>query len=333
MMQTSHPYKRTINLADARLGTQAIFVTDDWFADVNRMLQPEPPVWKEGVFDDNGKWMDGWESRRKRFEGYDHAIIRLGVPGFIRGVDIDTSYFTGNYPPSASLEACFCAEGDPTAQTHWTPILPAVDLQGNSHHFHDTSHQDQPWTHLRFNIYPDGGVARLRVYGMPYRDWSDVADDEQIDLAAALNGGRALACSDEHYGTISNLINPGRGINMGDGWETARRRTPGYDWAILSLGHPGVVEKIIVDTLHFKGNYPDSCSIQAAYVKGGTESQIETQSLYWKELLPSQKLQMHQEHEFSVELKDLGPITHLRLNIFPDGGVSRLRVLGHVYRG
>ncbi len=149
---------------------------------------------------------------------------------------------------------------------------------------------------------------------------------------SVLNGGRALACSDEHYGSISNLINPGRGINMGDGWETARRRTPGYDWVILSLGHPGVVEKLIVDTLHFKGNYPDSCSIQAAYVKGGTESQIETQSLYWKELLPSQKLEMHQEHFFEAELQDLGPITHVRLNIFPDGGVSRLRLLGHIAR-
>lgn len=333
MMQAAdNPYKRSINLADARLGTRAIFVTDDWFAEVNRMLQPEPPVWKEGVFDDNGKWMDGWESRRKRFEGYDYTVIRLGVPGYVQGVDIDTAYFTGNYPPSASLEACFCDSGDPDERTRWTQILPSVDLQGNSHHLHATLHSDQPWTHLRFNIYPDGGVARLRVYGVPYRDWSAVSDTEQLDLASVLNGGRALACSDEHYGSISNLINPGRGINMGDGWETARRRTPGYDWVILSLGHPGLVEKIVVDTLHFKGNYPDSCSIQAAYVQGGTESQIETQSLYWKELLPSQKLQMHQEHHFAAELQDLGPITHVRLNIFPDGGVSRLRLLGHIVR-
>ncbi|MFN3879989.1 MAG: allantoicase [Nitrincola lacisaponensis] len=332
MQAADNPYKRSINLADARLGTRAIFVTDDWFAEVNRMLQPEPPVWKEGVFDDNGKWMDGWESRRKRFEGYDYTVIRLGVPGYVQGVDIDTAYFTGNYPPSASLEACFCDSGDPDERTRWTQILPSVDLQGNSHHLHATLHSDQPWTHLRFNIYPDGGVARLRVYGVPYRDWSAVSDTEQLDLASVLNGGRALACSDEHYGSISNLINPGRGINMGDGWETARRRTPGYDWVILSLGHPGVVEKIVVDTLHFKGNYPDSCSIQAAYVQGGTESQIETQSLYWKELLPSQKLQMHQEHHFAAELQDLGPITHVRLNIFPDGGVSRLRLLGHIVR-
>lgn len=328
----NNPYKRSINLADARLGTRAVFVTDDWFADVNRMFQPDPPIWKEGVFDDNGKWMDGWESRRKRFEGYDYTVIRLGVPGYIQGVDIDTTFFTGNYPPSASLEACFCESGDPDENTRWTQILHSVDLQGNSHHLHETTLNDQAWTHLRFNIYPDGGIARLRVYGIPYRDWSSVSETEQLDLVSVLNGGRALACSDEHYGSISNLINPGRGINMGDGWETARRRTPGYDWVILSLGHPGVVETLIVDTLHFKGNYPDSCSIQAAYVKGGTESQIETQSLYWQELLPSHKLEMHQEHTFTTELQALGPITHVRLNIFPDGGVSRLRLLGHISR-
>jgi len=324
------PFEKYLNLADARLGTRALSVSDDWFADVNRLFQPHPAVWKEGVFDDNGKWMDGWESRRKRFEGYDHTVIRLGVPGTLKGVDIDTSWFTGNFPPSASLEACYLAEGDPDEHTTWFEVLPAVELQGNSHHYHAIGH-DQPVSHLRFNIYPDGGVARLRVHGIPAVDWSG-AGNEAIDLAAALNGGRALACSDQHYGHMSNLLNPGRGVNMGDGWETARRRTPGNDWVIIALGHPGTVEQIVVDTLHFKGNYPDSCSIQAAFVKGGTDSQIETQSLFWRELLPSQKLQMHQEHHFAEQIRDLGPITHLRLNVFPDGGVSRLRVIGRPAR-
>jgi allantoicase len=322
------PFEKYVNLADARLGTRALSVTDDWFADVNRLFQPTPAVWKEGVFDDNGKWMDGWESRRKRFEGYDSAVIRLGVAGTLKGVDIDTSFFTGNFPPSASLEACWLAEGEPDEHTAWVEILPAVELQGNSHHYH-TLDTAQPVSHLRFNIYPDGGIARLRVYGVPHRDWTQ-AGEQVLDLASALNGGRALACSDEHYGSMGNLLNPGRGVNMGDGWETARRRTPGNDWVIIALGHAGVVEEVIVDTLHFKGNYPDSCSIQGAFVKGGTDSQIETQSLFWRELLPSQKLHMHQEHSFSAPLNDLGTITHIRLNVFPDGGVSRLRVLGKV---
>ncbi len=322
-------FEKYINLADSRLGTRSIFVTDDWFAAVDRMLQPEPPVWKEGVFDDNGKWMDGWESRRKRFEGYDYTIIRLGVPGVIKGVDIDTSFFTGNFPPSASLEACYSPDADPSDNTEWTELLGAVSLQGNSQHLHAIE-DGRPWTHLRFNIYPDGGVARLRVYGIPYLDWSKISTEQEIDLAAALNGGRALACSDEHFGKMGNILNPGRGVNMGDGWETARRRTPGNDWVIVALGHPGEISRVVVDTLHFKGNYPDRCSIQASYVKGGTDEQIETQSLFWKELLPSQKLEMHQEHEFIAELNDIGPITHVRLNIFPDGGVSRLRLFGKV---
>ncbi|MFC3851211.1 allantoicase [Salinispirillum marinum] len=322
-------YSHFVNLADARLGTKAIYVTDDWFASVDRMLQPEPPVWKDGVYDDNGKWMDGWESRRKRFEGYDYAVLALGVPGVIKGVDIDTSFFTGNYPPSASLEACFCADGDPHEKTVWTEIVSSVNLQGNSHNEFPVS-DDRPWTHLRLNIYPDGGVARLRVYGIPFRDWSAQDPEERLDLAAALNGGRALACSDQHYGHMSNILNPGRGVNMGDGWETARRRTPGNDWVILALGHPGIIEEVLVDTLHFKGNYPDSCSIQAAFVKGGTDSQIETQSLFWRELLPNRKLDMHREHHFSEDIVNIGPVTHVRLNIFPDGGVSRLRLFGKI---
>lgn len=322
-------FQKYINLADARLGSKATFVSDDWFAAVDRMLQPEAPVWKEGVFDDNGKWMDGWESRRKRFEGYDFAIIRLGVPGVIKGIDIDTSFFTGNFPPSASLEACFCPEGDPADNAEWTELLGAVSLNGDSQHLHAVA-DDHPWTHIRFNIFPDGGVARLKVYGIPYLDWSNIGSDQEIDLASSLSGGRALACSDEHFGTMSNILNPGRGINMGDGWETARRRTPGNDWVIVALGHPGEISRIVVDTLHFKGNYPDSCSIQAAYVKGGTDEQIETQSLFWQELLPTQKLEMHQEHEFSEQIRNTGPITHIRLNIFPDGGVSRLKLFGNI---
>jgi len=329
MRSYNAPFDKFVNLADERLGSKVISVTDEWFAAANRMLQPTPAVWKEGVFDDNGKWMDGWESRRKRFEGYDHAVIRLGVPGSIKGVDIDTSFFTGNFPPSASIDGCFVAEGDPNEDTQWTEVLPSVELQGNSHHYHEIN-DDRPYTHLRLNIYPDGGVARLRVHGIPFRDWAKQNPNEQVDLAAALNGGRALACSDEHFGRMSNILNPGRGVNMGDGWETGRRRTPGNDWVIVALGHAGIVEQIVVDTLHFKGNYPESCSIQGAFVKGGTDSQIATQSLYWRELLPSQKLQMHNEHTFIEQIKELGPITHVRLNIFPDGGVSRLRLFGKV---
>lgn len=323
--------EKWLNLADARMGATAISVTDDWFAEVGRMLQPAEPVWKEGVFDDNGKWMDGWESRRKRFSGYDHAVIRLASAGVIQAIDIDTRYFTGNYPPSASVDACYCVDGDPASDTEWVELLPSVSLSGDSHNLHLTA-SPGIWTHLRLNIYPDGGVARFRVYGTPFKNWDADPGDKLIDLAAAMNGGRALACSDQHYGTMGNLLMPGRGINMGDGWETARRRTPGFDWVIIALAAPCTVQQVLVDTCHFKGNYPDSCSITAAYVDGGTDGQIEAQSLYWEELLPSQKLRMDDEHFFEQELTDIGPITHVRLNIFPDGGISRLRIIGQVQK-
>ena len=312
----NNPYARMTNLADARIGAEAIHCTDDFFAEMSRMLQSHDPVWKEGVYDDNGKWMDGWESRRKRQQGHDHCTVRLGLPGRIRGLNIDTSFFTGNYAPSVSLEACYMAEGDPTDDTKWQQVLPALNLQGDSHHI-EAINCDEVFSHVRFHMYPDGGVARLRIYGEVVKDWAEEANN-LVDLAAMGNGGRALLCSNEHFGT------------MGDGWETARRRIPGFDWVIIALGHAGAVSEIEVDTAHFKGNFPDSCSIQAAFVEGGSDEQMAAQSLYWPELLPSQKLSMHHIHGYTNEVAKLGPVTHVRLNIFPDGGVSRLRIKGHI---
>lgn len=318
--------RRYMNLADPRLGAEAIFSTDDFFAPVARMLDPEPAQFIPGKYDEHGKWMDGWESRRKRVNGHDFAIVRLARRGVIHGVDLDTSHFTGNYPPAASLQACDCA-GDPTEATVWTEILPSVNLQGNSHHYHALA-GDKPWTHVRLHIYPDGGIARLRLYGQPQRDWSAASRSELFDLASVENGGYVVAANNQHFGLASNLLMPGRGVNMGDGWETRRRREPGNDWCIIALGQPGVIEKIEVDTCHFKGNYPDRCSIQAAFMAGGTETSLVTQSMFWPLLLPEQKLQMDLQHYFEKEIAKLGPITHIRFNMHPDGGTSRLRVWG-----
>lgn len=329
---SDNPFTRFINLAHPRLGAKSVFVTDEWFAACNRMLQAEAPAFIADKFDDNGKWMDGWETRRKRGEGYDYAIVRLGRPGVVRGVDIDTTHFTGNYPPAASMDACYCADGDPDESAEWLEILRSVSLQGNSHHFHAIS-DGTTFSHVRLNIYPDGGVARLRIYGEPQCDWASLDPGETVDLLAIENGGRAITCNDQHFGTILNLNMPGRGINMGDGWETRRRREPGNDWAILALGHCGRISAIEVDTAHFKGNYPDRCSIQAAYVRGGTDDSLVTQSMFWRDLLPAQKLQMDAIHRFQEEVLDVGAVTHVRLNIIPDGGVSRLRLFGNIVRG
>jgi allantoicase len=323
-----------INLASARLGAKGVFVTDDFFAPLDRMLQDVPASFDPDLYDDNGKYMDGWESRRKRVPGHDWSVIRLAMPGRIFGFDVDTSYFTGNYPPHCSIEAAFVTDGDPTDETQWTELLAKSPLGPSEHHFFELAASDKVWTHLRLHIYPDGGVARLRVYGAAYFDWSTVGASDEIDLAYIFNGAKSLAWSDAHYGHPDKMLGPGRGLNMGDGWETKRRRGPGHDWAIIRLGHPGIIKRAIVDTAFYKGNFPDTCEILGANLPGGhsdsfSEAEI-VASESWKPLLSRQKLQMDHIHEYgSAELADIGPVTHIRFAMHPDGGVMRLRLFGN----
>jgi allantoicase len=315
-----------VNLADERLGAQVLSVSDDFFAPAARMLSPKAAVFHPGRFDDHGQYMEGWESRRKRVAGYDWCIVQLGLPGKIVGVDIDTSHFTGNYPVAASLDACCVDEGG--QPDNWQEILNAVTLGPSDHHFHGITVNGH-WTHIRLNIYPDGGVARLRVYGVVQPSEDNFKDE--LDLLALENGGRAIAASDEHYGNPWALLRPGRGINMGDGWETRRRRVPGNEWCILALGKRGKISRIILDTAHYKGNYPDRCIIQAADVTIDNSKSLITQSMFWQILLPEQKLTMDAIHTFDKEqINDLGLITHVRVNIIPDGGLSRVRLFGRV---
>ncbi len=317
---------RWIDLAQPRLGAEVTEASDDFFAPKERLIKPEAPVFLPDEYDERGKWMDGWESRRKRGEGHDHCIVRLGCRGEIKAVDIDTSHFTGNYPPAASLDACLC-DGEPDQNSQWVELIPASPLGGNSHHPLPVQ-DERTWSHLRLNIYPDGGVARLRVYGRVRTDWSGRDPQGPHDLAAMVNGGRVIAWSDSHYGPPHNITAPGRAANMGEGWETRRRREPGHDWVILALGRAGEVERVEVDTAHFKGNFPDRCSLQAAMVTGGSEESLVSQSLFWRALMPEQALAMDQLHAFAAELVTLGPVTHVRFNMIPDGGISRLHLFG-----
>jgi len=325
--QAQNPFHIWVRLEQPRLGSRVVFATDEFFAAKERLIEPRDPVFIEGKYDDHGKWMDGWESRRKRSEGYDYCIIRLGIPGVVHGFDIDTSHFTGNFPPAASIDACVSDATVPDHDTGWQELLPRVDLTGDAQHLLPVAN-DNAYTHLRLNIYPDGGVARLRVYGEVRPDWDKVDADAVIDLFAIDNGGRAILCSDQHYGTKHNLNFAGRGVNMGDGWETARRRTPGNDWVILRLGHPGRIERIEIDTAHFKGNYPDRAEVRAAMVTD--EADLEAVSVHWPVLLPENKLKMDMQHFFDDQLRDAGIVSHLRLNIFPDGGISRVRLYGTI---
>jgi allantoicase len=276
--------------------------------------------------------MDGWESRRRRIPGHDWCVIQLGLRGIIKQVDIDTNHFLGNHPPFASLDAlcltnAFPKETGAVVALPWATVLEKSALNPGSQNLFDIA-SDESWTHLRLNIFPDGGVARLRVYGVVVPDWSKLKPGEQVDLAAVENGGVPLACSDMFFSSMNNLIMPGRSENMGDGWETKRRRGPGYDWIILKLGLPGTIRKIEVDTNHFKGNYPDTCSIEGCSASDASTNELTSPGTRWREILPMTKLQAHTRHFFDKELSAIDGCTHLRLNIYPDGGVSRLRVWG-----
>lgn len=332
------------DLASARVGGRAIATNDDFFAPMGNLLKPDPAIFVPGKFTPLGKWMDGWESRRRRTPGHDWCVIALGIRGVVKGVDVDTSHFTGNFPSHCSIDGLDLSGGAPGLQTRgrtldkktcaregapWAPMLLKAPLAGNSHNLFAMD-VEQPWTHLRLNIIPDGGVARLRVHGEAEIDWARLARSKKsIDLVSIMNGGLVLGASDMHFGAKDNLIMPGRAKNMGDGWETRRRRGPGFDWAIVRLGAAGIVKKVEIDTNHFKGNFPESASIEACLAPGAPVEALSTSGA-WIELLPRTKLRAHRRHLFSRELRKAGTVSHVRLNIFPDGGISRLRVHGIV---
>jgi allantoicase len=331
-------FTELIDLAAERLGGSVLWATDDFFAEKENLLKPAEAVFIDGKYTDRGKWMDGWESRRKRiyaessraYPEHDFAILRLGLSGVIRGFVVDTAHFKGNYPKACAIEGA-SIEGHPDVSAllggdvRWTPILPKSDLAGDSKNRFEVD-VPQRFTHLRFHIYPDGGVARLRVHGdvMPGARWMGRRDREQlVDLAAAEHGGLVVACNDMFFGSRHNLIMPGRGVNMGDGWETKRSRRPGPDWVVLRLATAGAIERAIVDTLHFKGNAPDACAIDVAT---STSDPDGSKDDVWRPLLARTNLQPHTAHVF----EDLaaGEATHVRLRIWPDGGISRLRLFG-----
>jgi allantoicase len=328
-------FTELIDLASEKLGGAVLYANDEFFAPKENLLKPTAPIFIEGKYTDLGKWMDGWETRRRRSprldETFDWCIIRLGLAGIIHGIVADTSFFRGNFPSHCSVEVC-AVEGQPDvgqlldAATEWTEILPQSELEGDSNNSF-TINFPQRVTHLRLKIYPDGGVARLRVFGTVAPDWEALRRRQsEIDLAAVEHGGTVLTASDMFFGNKHNLIMPGRAADMSDGWETKRRRGAGYDWCVVKLGTTGNIGRVEVDTLHFKGNYPDSCSIEV----GNADDDTNLDAIDWQELLPNTRLQPHTRHIFTDELKTFGKATHVRFNIFPDGGVSRLRIYGRI---
>jgi allantoicase len=324
-------FTELVDLAAERLGGTAVAANDEFFAPKESLLRAQPPEWREGAYTERGKWMDGWETRRRRSPGHDWCIVRLGLKGTVRGVVVDTSFFRGNYPEHCSLDGC-AVEGTPSADAlardaAWREMVAKTPLQGDTRN-EIAVKRDTPITHVRLNIFPDGGVARLRVHGEVVPDWAALMRAGDVDLVAMENGGWVVVCSDMFFGHRQNLILPGRSTHMGDGWETRRRRGPGNDWTIVRLGRQGSIRRIEIDTDHFKGNAPGACSMAWCHEPVATAEALASTAVRWYELLPRTDLQPHARHRFERELHPAESATHVRLDIFPDGGVARLRVFG-----
>ncbi|HVT39467.1 MAG TPA: allantoicase [Gemmatimonadaceae bacterium] len=331
MMQQSD-FTDLVDLAAERLGGSVLIANDEFFAPKEALLKASPPEWREGVFTERGKWMDGWETRRRRAPGHDWCILRLGIPGVVNGFVVDTSFFRGNFPEScaadgAEIEGPSLPDPDTFADddaVEWTSLLPRSPLAGDARNAFAVTAARRV-THIRFSIFPDGGVARLRVFGEARPGPGVLRAGRELDLASIENGGYVVLCSDMFFGHRQNLIMPGRSTHMGDGWETKRRRGPGHDWTIVRLGARGALQRIDLDTDHFKGNAPGSCMLEWCDSPLARPEELAA-SVAWRELVPNSALQPHTRHSWTV--KSDGAATHLRLNIYPDGGVARLRAFG-----
>ncbi len=317
-----------VDLASGTVGGRAIIASDDFFAEKEKLLSSGPAQFDPNTYTDRGKEMDGWESRRRRSPGHDWCIVQLGVAGQIRAVDIDTSHFLGNHGPFAALDGAN-VPADTTGEslrdtTDWTPIVPETPLKRGSSNVCAVV-DDRVWTHVRLHMIPDGGIARLRVYGIP----AHIESDALIDLAALVNGGQPVVASDSFFSPMHNLILPGASTYMGNGWETRRSRPPGVDWIIVKLGQMGILESITLQTHHFKGNFPDRAKIEAICWPDAPASRLVTAD--WTAI--TTEVRLSADTEVTLPVTTHGPWTHLRLRIIPDGGISRMRAWGRAVAG
>jgi allantoicase len=332
----SAPFTELVNLASRLLGAGVVATNEDTFADAENLLVAKPAEFRPHTFGHKGQIMDGWESRRRRGAGadqphptdedHDWAVVRLGVAGRIHGVIVDTAHFTGNYPQSGSVQGA-SIPGHPSVEelagAEWTDLVPRTPLSGDTAHEFAVADRTR-YTHVRLNIWPDGGVARLRVHGEVLPDPRDL-DGLTFDLAAQEYGGVAEAASDRYFSSPHNLNAPGRASVMGEGWETRRRRDKANDWVRIALAGGGEVLAVEVDTSHFVANAPGWADLLGFDATAGGDPASDDG---WFELLPRTRLQPDTRHR--LRLAANRPVTHVRFNVYPDGGVARLRLVGRL---
>ncbi len=323
-----------IDVASSSFGTKVVYCSDEFFADSGRMLQSSEPVWIEDKYDINGKWMDGWESRRRRDGKNDFCFIRLGAESIINSFNIDTTHFTGNFAPGISVQGCSVPGGttddlvvDGTAVTEWFDLVTKESLEGDSKNLFNSA-SSKPITHLKITLLPDGGIARFRAYG---EIWVDEKKYEinGTNVISKESGAKAIFANDEHFGSLSNVLEEHEPLSMADGWETRRRRKPGNDWGIIALSKPATAEEVFVDTKFFKGNFPDTFSISTSNSPDEDDKTLKENSKTWNKLIEGKKLKINQMHVFKgSDILHNDVFTHIRVDIYPDGGIARLKLIG-----
>ncbi|KAK2882685.1 hypothetical protein FQN49_000117 [Arthroderma sp. PD_2] len=340
-------FSRTTNLASSGLNSTVLACSDEYFAAASNLLTPGPPIHKPGYFVHTGAWYDGWETRRHNPAEYDWALVKLGVgSGIIEGIEIDTAYFVGNYGENVVVEGAYLPAAEPESASSeqemisdsyskWVTILPLQPCGPSVRQAWRLLKPTGPLTHIRVRMYPDGGFSRLRLYGHALPPSLPSTQDQSPpieELSSALMGGLALSASNQHFTPISNLLLPGRGKDMGDGWETARSRERGHvDWAIVKLGLPGSAVKVVVDTKDFRGNFPRAVRVDSIDWKEEENSEPPFDHAGWIELVKGeQACKADTEHVYEGENLFAGHnTTHVKLTLIPDGGVKRFRIFGH----
>lgn len=306
------------DVINERVGGKVILCSDEFFASASNLINPSDPIQDKTRFVPSGKWYDGWETRRHNTEEADWVIFQMGVASAqLIGVEVDTAFFSGNHAPAISVEAAI-DENSP-----WQSIIEKVECGPSQRHFFvKPTGLSEAYTRVRLRMYPDGGIARFRVYGKVIPQFAVNATG--IDVASVANGGVAIRCSDQHFSRASNLLLPGRGHDMSDGWETSRSRKPGhFDWVIIRLGETSTIQKVIIDTAYFRGNFPQQINVKAINIDEESTLTINSE---WREIVPNSKTVADKEHEFEVKNQD--KFTHVLVCMIPDGGIKRVRVIG-----
>ncbi|SCU77905.1 LAFA_0A03928g1_1 [Lachancea sp. 'fantastica'] len=330
---------KAVDVVGRKLGGRVLSCSDEWFAEAKNLIEPKAPIRDATKFVHAGAWYDGWETRRHNTAEYDWVILKMGVAAaHIVGCEVDTAFFNGNHAPAISVEGLYFekdgSDGENIAENSplWEEVIPKKECGPSQRHLMLREHATtEKYTHIKLKMYPDGGIARFRLYGRvvpPARLLTGSVDGAPVDLASACNGGVALKVSDQHFGSADNLLLPGRGHDMSDGWETKRSRSPGHvDWAIIQLGKRTTkISGIIIDTAHFRGNFPQYVTVHGLDNSNSDKAPTHDDSR-WFTLVEKSKTGPDLEHQF--ELENLAPTTHVKLTIIPDGGVKRIRVLGY----